>query len=240
MHGIKKKRVLITLLLFCLIGTSLWKPQEKQKDVYAAEVSMQDISDGVYTIEGRLRKADEDRASMGNASLTGSSTLEKATMKLRKSGTSVYLQLEFHPLTAIGFTGYLYSISYFPDAVDKETIPKDKTGQPVTVTQYYSGVFDDYNKVSTGLDTAIREKYYPHYAVMPVTWGLEQMWVQVYVPVMETLGTGQGTQYAKLLLDWSTLQKTDESVDTISITASTDSGTGNSTITDSSTNIRRS
>ena len=94
----------------------------------------------------------------------------------------------------------------------------------------------DYNKVSTGLDTAIRGKYYPHYAVMPVTWGLEQMWVQVYVPVMETLGTGQGTQYAKLLLDWSTLQKTDESVDTISITASTDSGTGNSTITDSSTN----
>ena len=236
MHGIKKKRVLITLLLFCLIGTSLWKPQEKQKDVYAAEVSMQDISDGVYTIEGQLRKADEDRASMGNASLTGSSTLEKATMKLRKSGTSVYLQLEFHPLTAIGFTGYLYSISYFPDAVDKETIPKDKTGQPVTVTQYYRGVFDDYNKVSTGLDTAIRGKYYPHYAVMPVTWGLEQIWVQVYVPVMETLGTGQGTQYAKLLLDWSTLQKTDESVDTISITASTDSGTGNSTITDSSTN----
>ena len=236
MHGIKKKRVLITLLLFCLIGTSLWKPQEKQKDVYAAEVSMQDISDGVYTIEGQLRKADEDRASMGNASLTGSSTLEKAMMKLRKSGTSVYLQLEFHPLTAIGFTGYLYSISYFPDAVDKETIPKDKTGQPVTVTQYYSGVFDDYNKVSTGLDTAIRGKYYPHYAVMPVTWGLEQMWVQVYVPVMETLGTGQGTQYAKLLLDWSTLQKTDESVDTISITSSTDSGTGNSTITDSSTN----
>lgn len=236
MHGIKKKRVLITLLLFCLIGTSLWKPQEKQKDVYAAEVSMQDISDGVYTIEGRLRKADEDRASMGNASLTGSSTLEKATMKLRKSGTSVYLQLEFHPLTAIGFTGYLYSMSYFPDAVDKETIPKDKTGQTVTVTQYYSGVFDDYNKVSTGLDTAIRGKYYPHYAVMPVTWGLEQMWVQVYVPVMETLGTGQGTQYAKLLLDWSTLQKTDESVDAISITSSTDSGTGNSTTTDSSTN----
>lgn len=236
MHGINKKRVLLTLLLFCLICTSLWKPQEKQKDVYAAEVSLQDISDGVYTIEGRLRKADEDRASMGNASLTGSSTLEKATMKLRKSGTSVYLQLEFHPLTAIGFTGYLYSMSYFPDAVDKETIPKDKTGQPVTVTQYYSGVFDDYNKVSTGLDTAIRGRYYPHYAVMPVTWGLEQMWVQVYVPVMETLGIGQGTQYAKLLLDWSTLQKTDESVDTISITASTDSGTGNSTTTDSSTN----
>lgn len=91
MHGINKKRVLLTLLLFCLICTSLWKPQDKQKDVYAAEVSMQDISDGVYTIEGRLRKADEDRASMGNASLTGSSTSEKATMKLRKSGTSVYL-----------------------------------------------------------------------------------------------------------------------------------------------------
>lgn len=225
MQGRYKKRLLLALLFIGMVCMQLSEPLlQTGTDIYAADARTQSIADGVYTIEGRLRKADEDRASMGNPALTGSGTAEKATLKLRKSGESLYLQLEFHPLTAIGFTGYLYSMSYFPDAADTESIPKEQTGQPVIVTQYYTGIYDTYNDKTAAEDTNIQGRYYPHYAVMPVTWNQEQMWVQVYVPVMEALGKGQGTQYAKLLLDWSTVKKTKESVESISITASADTG----------------
>lgn len=123
-----------------------------------------DTADGIYTIQGKLWKADEDRASMGNASLTGDSTSQIALFRIRKSGDSTLLQLEFHPLTAIGFTRYLYGFSYFPQATDIEQIPKNMTGQ--------------------------------------------------------------GTQYAKLLLDWSTLQKTEQDITTVATDAASDTGPG--------------
>lgn len=76
-------------------------------------------------MQGRIRSSmrRSEAAPMGNASLTGDSTSQIALFRIRKSGDSTLLQLEFHPLTAIGFTRYLYGFSYFPQATDIEQIP---------------------------------------------------------------------------------------------------------------------
>ena len=87
------------------------------------------------------------------------------------------------------------------------------------MTEYYEGVYDEYNDPDTGLDSNVKGKLYPHYALMPIEWKQGMAWIQVYVPVMEAINKGGGTQFARLLLDWNTLKKTDEKADDIVGTA---------------------
>ena len=158
------------------------------------------ILDGEYTISGRMWHATSDQPSMGNASLA-------QPMKVIRKGNSTTLELEFVPLTTGLFTGYLYQLYYFPSWTDDSTIPYKETPVELDVTEYYEGVYDSYNDPQKGLDAKAKGKLYPHYMKMPIEWGDSQIWVQVYVPVMEAISTGSGIQYAKLQLDWNTLEQ---------------------------------
>ena len=174
---------------------------EGTKRVYAG-----DFNDGVYTIEGKLRHATLDQPSMGDSAVT-------QPMKIIKKGNSISLRLEFKSLTSGIFKGYLYGFYYFPSWNDSENVPKSATAESVKVTEYYEGVYDEYNHPDTGLDSNVKGKLYPHYALMPIEWKQSMAWIQVYVPVMEAINKGGGTQFARLLLDWNTLKKTDEKAD---------------------------
>lgn len=180
---------------------------EGTKRVYAG-----DFNDGVYTIEGKLRHATLDQPSMGDSAVT-------QLMKIIKKGNSISLRLEFKSLTSGIFKGYLYGFYYFPSWNDSENVPKSATAESVKVTEYYEGVYDEYNDPDTGLDSNVKGKLYPHYALMPIEWKQSMAWIQVYVPVMEAINKGGGTQFARLLLDWNTLKKTDEKADDIVGTA---------------------
>ena len=180
---------------------------ESTKRVYAG-----DFNDGVYTIEGKLRHATLDQPSMGDSAVT-------QPMKIIKKGNSISLRLEFKSLTSGIFKGYLYGFYYFPSWNDSENVPKSATAESVKVTEYYEGVYDEYNDPDTGLDSNVKGKLYPHYALMPIEWKQSMAWIQVYVPVMEAINKGGGTQFARLLLDWNTLKKTDEKADDIVGTA---------------------
>ncbi len=180
---------------------------ESTKRVYAG-----DFEDGVYTIEGKLRHATLDQPSMGDSAVT-------QPMKIIKKGNSISLRLEFKLLTSGIFKGYLYGFYYFPSWNDSENVPKSATAESVKVTEYYEGVYDEYNDPKTGLDSNVKGKLYPHYALMPIEWKQSMAWIQVYVPVMEAINKGGGTQFARLLLDWNTLKKTDEKADDITGTA---------------------
>ena len=140
-------------------------------------------------------------------------------MKIIKKGNSISLRLEFKSLTSGIFKGYLYGFYYFPSWNDSENVPKSATAESVKVTEYYEGVYDEYNDPDTGLDSNVKGKLYPHYALMPIEWKQSMAWIQVYVPVMEAINKGGGTQFARLLLDWNTLKKTDEKADDIVGTA---------------------
>lgn len=180
---------------------------ESAKRVYAG-----DFNDGVYTIEGKLRHATLDQPSMGDSAVM-------QPMKIIKKGNSISLRLEFKSLTSGIFKGYLYGFYYFPSWNDSENVPKSATAENVKVTEYYEGVYDEYNDPDTGLDSNVKGKLYPHYALMPIEWKQSMAWIQVYVPVMEAINKGGGTQFARLLLDWNTLKKTDEKADDIVVTA---------------------
>lgn len=158
------------------------------------------ILDGEYTVSGRMWHATSDQPSMGNASLV-------QPMKVIRKGDSTTLQLEFVPLTTGLFTGYLYQLYYFPSWTDDSTIPYKETPVELDVTEYYEGVYDSYNDPQKGLDAKAKGKLYPHYMTMPIEWSDSQIWVQVYVPVMEAISAGSGLQYAKLQLDWNTLEQ---------------------------------
>lgn len=158
------------------------------------------ISDGAYTVNGRMWHATSDQPSMGNASLV-------QPMKVIRDGEHTTLQLAFVPLSTGLFTGYLYQLYYFPNWEDDRTIPYKETPVELEVTEYYEGVYDSYNDPQKGLDAKAKGKLYPHYMTMPIEWEDSQIWIQVYVPVMEAISTGSGLQYAKLQLDWTTLEQ---------------------------------
>lgn len=158
------------------------------------------IFDGEYSISGKMWHASADQPSMGNASLV-------QPMKIIRKGDNVTLQMEFVPLSTGIFTGYLYKLYYFPNWKDDSSIPYSETPVELNVAEYYDGIYDSYNDPERGLDSKAKGKFYPHYMTMPVEWDDSEIWVQVYVPVMEAINTGSGLQYAKLLLDWDTLEQ---------------------------------
>ena len=165
------------------------------------------VYDGTYEINGWLWHASADQYSMGNAALAN------PLQVVVKDGKAT-LRMEYKPLTtSLGkteFTGYLARLNYYPDWEGGTTgyaVPDGETPVPVTVESYYEDIYDSYNDPEDGTDKNIKGKLYPHIMNMPVELGDSEIWVQVYVPVMEAINEGSGLQYAKLQLDWSTLKQ---------------------------------
>jgi len=172
------------------------------------------IYDGEYEITGRLRQAVQDSVSMGDPSLYKPMTLV-VTTDPETGERSATLKIKFIPMTATiagkPFTGYLADLDYFPEQTDYDSVPKGQTPVDTTVEKYYD-VWDEYNDPENGTDNKIKGQKYPYIVTMPIELGQEAMWTQVYVPVMEAIGkangtSGNGTQYALLQLDWTTLKQ---------------------------------
>lgn len=159
------------------------------------------VYDGEYSIDGQMWHATQNQVSMGNAAVT-------KPMKIVKKGESVSLELEFHSLKIGNSTGYLYKLYYFPEWTDKNSIPYTATPTELNVNSYYTDVYDAYNDPNTGIDAQAKGNLYPQYMSMPVAWMDDEVWVQVYVPVMEAISEGSGTQLARLQLNWGTLTQT--------------------------------
>lgn len=171
---------------------------------------------GTYEITGRMWHASMDQASMGNAALKNPMQV-LVDVDDTTGDASVTLRMEYVPLTTSGFTGYLAALSYFPNwtgGTSGYQMPTTETPVAATVESYYENIYDSYNDPDFGTDANVKGKLYPHYMTIPVVLGDEEIWVQVYVPVMESITAGSGRQYAKLQLDWSTLEQTDGIGDT--------------------------
>lgn len=161
---------------------------------------------GNYTIKGILRQASSDSASMGNESIT-------QPMELVVEDNKFTLRLHFSSLTVPGLgKGYLSGLSYLPDwdgMFLNMTDAQFQAFQACNVEEYYKGVYDLFNDPNTGTDPLIKGKLYPKYITMPVEDQDSEIWVRVYVPIMESISAGGGTQYARLQMDWDTLAWTE-------------------------------
>lgn len=165
------------------------------------------LSSGTYSVDGILRSATSNQASMGNAAIA-------KPMQIIADGDKIYLRMECKALTtSLGtaqFTGYLGAFHYFPGWKGGSSgyeLPKNEAPVAASVKSYYKNVYDKYNHPQTGTDAKVKGKLYPQYMTIPVKERESEIWVQVYVPVMEEISKGSGLQYARLQLDWDTLKQ---------------------------------
>lgn len=157
---------------------------------------------GKYTIKGILRQASSDSGSMGNESIA-------QPMELIVGDDGMTLRLHFSSLTVPGLgQGYLSNLSYLPDwdgTFLEMTDEQYQAFRACVIEEYYEGVYDVFNDPDTGKDLAVKGHLYPKYLTMPVAYRDAEVWVRVYIPIMESISAGGGTQYARLQMDWDTL-----------------------------------
>lgn len=209
----------ISVILCCLAGFAF-------VDHKAAADEKIILEDGTYTMQSFLRSASSDQVSMGNAGIV------QPIQLIVKNGTYT-VRAECKALSTklgkLNFTGYLAQMSYFPNwktTSGKIEAPENETPIPINIESYFENTYDSYNDPKTGTDSRVKGKLYPHYMSFPVNYQQEEMWVQVYVPVMEAISKGSGLQYARFQFDWNTLKKvSDETKIESSVTTQQDKQT---------------
>ena len=191
------------------------------------KVSTGKLADGVYKITGEFQNAtNPEKLSMADGALKytektdadGNTVKEKDPLYLVVKDGKASIRMHFVSLTSdlngTAFTGYLGELKYYPDYDDTTKEPgKDEKLADATVEASYEG-YDEYNDPDFGSDSYMKGKSYPEIVSIPVELEDNEIWVQVYVPVMEGITAGSGTQNARLRLDWGSVKQVrDESVD---------------------------
>lgn len=191
------------------------------------KVSTGKLADGVYQITGEFQNAtNPEKLSMADGALKytektdaeGNTVKEKDPLYLVVKDGKASIRMHFVSLTSdlngTAFTGYLGELKYYPDYDDTTKEPgKDEKLADATVEASYEE-YDEYNDPDFGSDSYMIGKAYPEIVSIPVELEDNEIWVQVYVPVMEGITAGSGTQNARLRLDWGSVKQVrDESVD---------------------------
>jgi len=195
---IKRRLVFFLIMTVMFTGYGMYT-----REPSCAEASEKNPSREYYTVQGSLLQDKSDNKSMGDSGIN-------KPMELINENGKWKLRLELKSLKAKvgGFKGYLGRIEYFPDYEGKDA-PKGKKATSFDIESYHD-VWDEYNDATKGTDAFMKGKRYPHYCKIPIEMpanGAKEIsvWVRVYVPVMESLQPGKGTQYARLHLDLNSM-----------------------------------
>jgi hypothetical protein len=129
--------------------------------------------------------------SMGNAGIDHS--LSKVVID--EEGKAE-LRLFFKALSTGGFTGYLLDLFKVGEILyDKDQYIESWVKINLPVHSVHEGATDDFGPPEG--------RQYPREIGVPIDLGQEEVIVSVFVPVMESIQTGSGTQLARLRIDWS-------------------------------------
>ncbi len=155
------------------------------------------LADGVYAVTGYMYKTDKETLSMSNNAIVH-------TIKLTVENGEYYITMNFNGIEISGSYGYLGDLMYFLSGYTTTNgVPKGDTAE-VTVESYQTD--DDGELISDDYGTN-----YPDIVTFPlIAEALEDGWVplQVFVPIMEAIASGTGTQAVWLYLDWTTIVST--------------------------------
>lgn len=182
-----------------------------------SSLDVNNLADGVYSVTGKMLKTDKTSVSMSDDAIN-------KTIKLTVKNGKYTITLNFKGLTINNQLGYLGKLKYFKTGytLDKYGSPKGSVGN-VTVESYQK--YDNGKKVSDSFGSN-----YPDVVSFPmITEAKKDGYVplQVFVPIMDSISKGSGTQPVFLHLDWSTLKKTTKNDSDFEDTSSnTQSGTG--------------
>ena len=189
-----------------IINLDQKKTISSTEDNSGESLDIKTLSDGVYYLPGKMMKIDKQSLSMANEALDH-------TVKLTVKKKKYTLTLSFNGLTINGQKGYLgwlkyYKVGYQTDAYG------GPVGRPkaVDVTKKQNGT--DYPKeISfTMIAEAKKDGYVP---------------LQVFVPVMDAISAGSGTQNVYLKLDLENITLDKKSVKETEDNSNSGSGTGN-------------
>jgi uncharacterized protein with FMN-binding domain len=160
------------------------------------------VADGVYTLSLTVMHAVSAQLSMAD------SAVNKDTVKLTVEEGRARLSFALKPLSVGALTGYLGEL-YVGSNYRNESGVISMDTSPAAVSSYHD-VTDAFNDPETGTDARMKGKSYPKDVSIPVVLGEGTTWIQVYVPIMEAIQPGSGSQYARVVLDWSALVSLDD------------------------------
>ena len=163
------------------------------------DLDIENLADGVYSIYGEMVKTDKTSESMSNAAVNH-------TIKLTVKDGKYYITMNFNGLQYSGQYGYLKDLQYFLAGytTNQYGVPQGDLAD-VTIDSYQTD--SDGNRISDSFGTD-----YPDYVTFElIPEALEDGFVplQVFVPIMESIADGTGTQAVYLKLDWSSLKLTE-------------------------------
>ena len=201
--GVIKTAVFALALSMCPIAapqTAMAAMSQAKEISVTSRVSLQD---GIYAVTGQMLKVDKETASMSNNAIDHN-------IKLVVKDGKKYLTMSFKGLTIGNQMGYLDQLKYFQTGYTL-----DQYGNPEgTMTDV---TVNSYQKNADG--TLVSDFYGTNYPC-EVTFELipeaeEDGYVplQVFVPLMEDIQTGNGTQKVFLKLDWNSLKDWAETPD---------------------------
>ena len=174
------------------------------------ELDRHTLEDGVYSVYGEMFKTNQTDYSMSNDAI-------HHTLKLTVEDGKYYLTMDFQGLSYLNKYGYLAELAYYENGYQYGAYGDlQGTVVPATVLSTQKNpdgtdIVDEFNQAG-GIYAG---KLYPDQIKFPLVSDAledEQGFVplQVFVPVMEDISAGSGTQDVLLKLDWSTLKKTTE------------------------------
>ena len=176
------------------------------------------LSDGIYSVSGTMLKTDKKTASMADQAF-------QHTIKLTVKDGIYSLALDFRAMDMNGQMGYLGNIKYYKtgytldsngnpqgETEDTEVISLQRYTNDTVVSDYFGTNYPDIVTFPM-IEEARTDSYVP---------------LQVFIPVMDAIAKGTGTQNIFLKIDWSVLKETSDDDDAFKDDSSNGAGGGNS------------
>lgn len=176
------------------------------------------LPDGIYSVSGTMLKTDKKTASMADQAF-------QHTIKLTVKDGMYSLTLDFRAMDMNGQMGYLGNIKYYQTGytLDSNGNPQGETDDTeVNSLQRYTN------------DTVVSDYFgtnYPDIVTFPMIEEARTdsyVPLQVFIPIMDAIAKGTGTQNVFLKIDWSVLKETSDDDDAFKDDSSNGAGGGNS------------
>lgn len=166
------------------------------EDPGSGSLDVHDLEDGVYSVTGRMVKTDKTTLSMADNAINH-------TVKLTVSEGRYYVTLDMKGLNISGQLGYLGGLKYFCTGYTQDQYGNPQGNLADAVIESYQ-LNEDGTRVSDAYGTDYPDQV--TFELIPEALDDGFAPLQVFVPLMESIAEGVGTQPAFLALDWDTLK----------------------------------
>ena len=166
----------------------------------STSLDINNLTEGIYSVSGTMLKTDKKTTSMADQAFNH-------TIKLTVKDGTYSLTLDFRAMDMNGQMGYLGNIEYY-----KTGYTLDQNGNPQGETES-----SEVNSLQKYTDDTIVSDYfgtnYPDIVTFPMIEEARMdsyLPLQVFIPIMDAIAKGTGTQNVFLKMDWSTLKETSD------------------------------